>query len=147
MLQWCCCDVVVLPQLWLSLPHCHHSSLLCYRYHLTLATICLNRTVIVPLCDCNTTIQFPSHFYRRLLYDCSTVPLQLLWQEYKCCAVRCLTTNVLNILKLSWHYKAVWRGLRWDDERWQWYCNNRGICHFPFIAFIPMAFSSSVKGA
>ncbi len=88
-------DVLVLPQLWLSLPHCHHSSSLCYLYHLTLASICLNSNVIVPLCDCITTIQLPSHFYRRLLYNCSTVPLQLLLQDYKCCAVHRLTTNVL----------------------------------------------------
>ncbi len=33
-------------------------------YHLTLAAICLNSTVIVPLCDCNTTVQLLSHFYR-----------------------------------------------------------------------------------
>ncbi len=126
---------------------CHCSSSLCYLYHLTLAAICLNSTVMVPLCDCNTTVQLLSHFYSRLLYDCSTVPLQLLRQEYKCCAVHRLTTNVLNILKLSSHYKAAWQGLRWNDEKWQWYSNNGRICNFPFIALTAMASSFSVKGA
>ncbi len=146
----CCSDVVVLPQLWLSLPHflcltvtAHHH----YVTFITLAAICLNSTVIVPLYDCNTTIQLPSRFYRRLLYDCSTVPLQLLQQEYKCCMVCHLTTNVLNILKLSSLYKAAWWGLRGDDERRQWCCNDRWICHFPFIVLITMTSSSSVKGA
>ncbi len=104
MLQWYCGDVLVLPQLWFSLPHCHHSLSLCHLYHLTLAAICLNSTVIVLLCDCNTTVQLPSHFYRWLLYDSSTVPLQLLRQKYKCCAVSCLTTNVLKNLKPLWCY-------------------------------------------
>ncbi len=118
--------------------HFHHYSL-CYLYHLTLAAICLNNTVIVPLCDCNNTVQLLPHFYRRLLYDCSTMPLQLLRQEYKCCAVRRLTTKVLNF----WNFRHVTRrrGEACSEM------TKRRICHFPFIELIAMASSSIVKGA
>ncbi len=62
MLQWCCIDEVVLLLIYFSLPHFQCSSSLYHLYHLTLATTCLNNSVIVPLCHCKTTINLPMNF-------------------------------------------------------------------------------------
>ncbi len=64
-------------------------------------------------------------------------------------AVRCVVWpwRFYFFFKHSWRLEMAWRGLWWDDKRWQWYFNNWRFYYFLFIVLHATASSSSVKGA
>ncbi len=87
----------------LLLTHWHLSPSLCHLYHLTLASIGLNSTVIVPLCHCNTTISILTMYVSSRHWDTQHRPTiqNNSWLKYdineKISLGRLLHLNILTI--------------------------------------------------
>ncbi len=124
------------------------SSSLCHLYHLTLAAICLNNTVIVQLCHCNTSVSILNMYvfsqHRNTQHQSNIQSTS--WLKYdineKISSRRLLLLNVLTICLKQFFYFIIFFSINKQDS-----CSatvpqcpnnyysktNLRICHFPFI--------------